>query len=313
MYNIKNQELTTVLDEFVEIHNLTDSYIETVKQWYLPVLENLMSDVNEAHSPLVIGINGCQGSGKSTLADLIVHVYSKVYAKRCIAISIDDFYLTLEERKQLANRVHPLFLTRGVPGTHDISLANSVLDQLMQQSGNVKVPRFNKAVDDRVPENEWPIIELPVDVIILEGWCLGAVAQEDHLLKSPINELEEFEDRSGIWRDYVNHCLRDNYKDLFSRINYWMMLKAPSFESVFQWRLEQEQKLEAHLKKGDKFTSKTAKNYSFMSPQQIRRFIQYYQRITEHSLEYLPEQCDCVFQLDDTRIIQSVQRPSLVD
>ena len=37
-----------------------------------------------------------------------------------ICFSIDDYYKTLKERKKMAYRVNKLFLTRGVPGTHDI-------------------------------------------------------------------------------------------------------------------------------------------------------------------------------------------------
>ncbi len=308
MYNINNQELDTVLNEFIELHSLKKSYIDTVHRWYFPQIQALLSRIESRSEPLVIGINGCQGSGKSTLADLIVHIYTRLYEKKCVAISIDDFYLTLEERKHLADRVHPLFLTRGVPGTHDVSLATSTLNQLSSQSEEVKVPRFNKALDDRYDENEWTQVEPPADVIVLEGWCLGATAQNDKQLKSPVNELEEFEDRSGIWRDYVNQCLQGEYQKLFSKIDYWMMLKAPSFESVFEWRLEQERKLETHLKSDTNFSaSKKENSYSFMSPQQIRRFIQYYQRITEHLLDDLPDRCDCVFDLGKNREVQAVK------
>lgn len=277
---------------FIARHGLSDDYLQQAIIWFDPLVDSLFSDQKKAKKTLVIGINGCQGSGKSTLADYL----SISFLERglsSIAVSIDDFYLTRQERQQLALDVHPLFLTRGVPGTHDLSLALETLHALMTYQGNVAVPRFNKAQDDRFPRSDWPEIQAPLDVIILEGWCVGISAQDDHDLRAPINPLEAEEDPDGVWRRYVNQQLASDYFKVWDLIDHLIMLQAPGFECVYQWRLEQEQK----LAQGDLTASK------IMRADQIKRFIQYYERLTRHGLAQLPAHCQHVFKLNPDRQI----------
>ena len=297
MQTATRNTLTTTLDTFIANKNLPESYRTLIERWYLPMLETIAKEQKNSSAPFVLGINGCQGSGKSTLASVAVELLAELFDISAVAISIDDFYLTLADRKRLAADTHPLLLTRGVPGTHDLGLANETLDQLVSGHTPVAVPQFNKAIDDRAQRTQWPVLVKPVDVIILEGWCMGATPQAESELDEPINELEEFEDRSGSWRRYVNQQLATGYQSFFQRVDYWVMLKAPSFDNVYRWRLEQEEALIESLGK-----SKAGKaDYRFMSPQQIRRFIQYYQRITQTLLETLPKTAHCVFELNENR------------
>ena len=157
-------------------------------------------------------------------------------------LSIDDLYLTRAERQDLAQGVHPLLMTRGVPGTHDVDLGERILNELCQD-GPTAVPRFNKAIDDRAPATTWPICDQAVDVVIFEGWCIGAQAQDDEVLEQPINQLETAEDPDARWRRYVNQQLNEVYPRLFGGIHRMVMLRAPSLEQVIAWRTEQEQKL----------------------------------------------------------------------
>lgn len=243
-----------------------------------------------------VGINGSQGSGKTTLADYLVCRLQQLGLSAC-AISIDDFYLTKSERQHLADTVHPLFKNRGVPGTHDMLLAKATLAKLAK-TGQTPLPIFNKAIDDRAPESDWQIIDSPVDVVILEGWCVAIPAQIDEALITPINDLEHQHDPRGDWRRYSNDCLRDEYADLWTMLALTVMLKAPSFDTVFAWRLEQEDKLRAK-------TTSTESN-ALMSPTQIREFIAHYERLTQHALDHLPENTDWLFVLDNKRRIVNV-------
>ncbi|NDH39971.1 MAG: hypothetical protein EBY45_06045, partial [Gammaproteobacteria bacterium] len=131
----------------------------------------------------VVSLIGASGSGKTTIL-------------RCINLSIDDFYLTHAERQELAATVHPLLATRGVPGTHDVGLAMDTINALKRQ-GTVAIPRFDKAVDDRQPHEQWPTVPAPLDVIVLEGWCLSVDAQPESALAVPVNDLESSEDCDG--------------------------------------------------------------------------------------------------------------------
>ena len=292
--------MTEAEEQFLLRNQLPDSYLDSAEKWFSRLIEAYKAP---QHPALVIGINGTQGSGKSTLADYLCTVLNERYDLHCVSLSIDDFYLTKDQRHQLATEVHPLLATRGVPGTHDIALALQTVDSLLTQNdaGETIVPRFDKSCDDRQPLSQWDKVSGAVDIIVLEGWCIGAKPQQEAALSEAINKLETKQDAEGIWRHYINKTLANDYQALFKRIDQLVMLRAPSFETVFNWRREQEEKLIARL--GD-----SAQHHSgIMSAQQVADFIAHYQRITEHSLREMPERADHLFQLDDQRRITSAQ------
>ena len=171
-------DIASLVESFIEQEQLPDTYFATVERWFQPLAEEILMKISAHQGTYVIGISGCQGSGKSTLAALLVQMLSSMLGLRCINLSIDDFYLTHQERQTLAETVHPLLATRGVPGTHDVALAMETIRSL-SGGGQVAVPRFNKAIDDRCPREEWPGLVGPVDVIVLEGWCLSIGPQKD--------------------------------------------------------------------------------------------------------------------------------------
>ena len=294
---------------FITRNSLPEHYLQQASIWFDPIVETLIEHHYSAGRTLVVGINGCQGSGKTTLADYLCTCL-QARGLRSIAVSIDDFYLTRQQRQQLANDVHPLFSTRGVPGTHDLELALETLQQLSQDSGEVKVPRFNKAQDDRLPIEEWPHVETPVDIIILEGWCVGITAEVEEALLEPINELELLKDPQGEWRSYINQQLVTNYPELWQLIDRLIMLQAPSFSCVYQWRLEQEQKLAQGEALVENKLTEAAKNNHIMAAEEIQQFIQHYERLTRHSLKYLPRNCQHLFQLNNKRQVAAYQAPN---
>jgi len=289
-----DSRLHVALDAFIEQEHLPASYLTTVEQWFLPLSEQIMRRLSVSHGTLVVGISGCQGSGKSTLAALLVLLLREQLGIRSVNLSIDDFYHTLATRQQLARDVHPLLATRGVPGTHDVPLALETIAAL-SQPGVVKIPRFDKAIDDRRPPSQWPEITGPVDVVILEGWCLSIPAQPASALQAPVNSLEAQEDADGLWRGYVNAQLEADYTRLYDRVDFLVMLKAPDFSKVFEWRQNQEDKLAASTGAGS--------SNRIMNPAQLRRFIQHYERITRHGLDVLPASADVVFQLTGEQTI----------
>ena len=73
-------------------------------------------------SPYFVGLAGGQGTGKTTISSLIKIILTKYFKLKVFRISIDDFYKTRKERLSLSKKVHPMLLTRGVPGTHDINM-----------------------------------------------------------------------------------------------------------------------------------------------------------------------------------------------
>lgn len=302
--------------QFLTRNKLPESYLLSAEKWFSPLLEEYQ---NPSKKPLIIGINGSQGSGKSTLADYLCTVLNERYDLRCVSLSLDDFYLTKLERQQLAIEVHPLLETRGVPGTHDIPLALKTLAQLVDGSVQTLIPRFDKSRDDRMPMEQCDSISGQVDIIILEGWCVGAKPQTADQLVEPLNSLEAEQDTDGVWRNTVNQALAGEYQALFAQLDQLIMLQAPSFESVFNWRLEQEEKMRARigaLNSGPSATEASANGAKesangIMTASQIAEFIAHYQRITEQSLREMPLRADHLLQLGSQRQIITYSQPAL--
>lgn len=245
---------------------------------------------------LVIGLAGAQGSGKTTVASTLVEQY-RVDGFSAAALSLDDFYLAKAERLRLAARIHPLFETRGPPGTHDVARAIDVIDAI-RRGAPVRAPSFDKGVDDRrSPEHDFAL-PAALDVLIFEGWCVGATAEEEASLVAPINELERKRDPDGVWRRAVNDFLKNAYQDLFARLDRLVFLRAPSFDVVCGWRLQQEHDLAASV----------AGASALMSPDDVALFIQHYERITRRMLRELPARADLTVNLDADRRIESLTR-----
>lgn len=283
------------MKDFLAKHQLPDSYSLTAETFFSPLAATLIDKQRQKAGTLLVGINGCQGSGKTTLADYLVFQLEALGLSACV-ISIDDFYLTRTERQTISQSVHPLFMTRGVPGTHDISLALAVLKALSRH-GTVPIPRFNKGTDDRYPKSQWQAIQAPLDIVILEGWCVAVAAQNSEELNKPVNDLERQQDAEGHWRRFINHRLQTDYAELWKQLDYKLMLKAPSFDCVYPWRWEQEKKLQ------QKAVHSGEKNKGIMSAAQVRHFIAHYERLTRHAITTLPMQCQTVFELDEQRQI----------
>tara|TARA_R110001592_G_scaffold215025_2_gene468251 strand:+ start:19633 stop:20559 length:927 start_codon:yes stop_codon:yes gene_type:complete len=288
---------------FLDRHRLDAVYLRYAQYWFEPLATALRAHFNGARGvhagrPLLVAVNGSQGSGKTTLcAWLCAHLQAQ-QGVRAIALSLDDFYLTRAERRELALSVHPLLATRGVPGTHDMALLNTTLDALLAPARTVavSVPRFDKARDDRRLRSRWDEFEGRVDVVLLEGWCLGARPETVAALRQPVNRLEREEDPDGSWRSYANHALQQDFLPLYERVDKWVMLAAPSFDCVYRWRLEQERKL-ARATQGEQD--------GVMTDQQLARFVQFYQRLTQHCLATLPDVVDYLYTLDEKRKIVS--------
>jgi D-glycerate 3-kinase len=245
------------------------------------------------HGPgLLVGLAGAQGSGKSTLTAALQSRLAEAGLGVAV-LSIDDVYLTRAEREALAQRVHPLLRTRGPPGTHDVVLAERVLGGL-RRPGATALPRFDKARDDRRPPDQWDAADGPVDVIVLEGWCVGVGPQPESALAEPVNTLERVQDAAGTWRRWVNAALAGSYQRLFARLDRLVVLQAPSFDVVLGWRLEQERALRARL-------DATGEPGRTMTDAEVQAFVAHYERLTRHALTDLPPRADVVIGLTQDR------------
>jgi D-glycerate 3-kinase len=299
-----SMKITSAEQAFLNRNQLPVSYIEHAKRWFYPLVDSLVEDFEHENSPRIIGINGCQGSGKSTLADYLCTAVGDRLNITTVSLSLDDFYLTKAERMHLGSSIHPLLQTRGVPGTHDVQLAMDCI-QCLSAGEKTVITRFDKSIDDRVDAANLKTVDDPVGLIVLEGWCLGALPENSEQLLEPINSLEENEDSDGIWRNYVNRAIKEDYQPLFNLADELIMLQAPSFDTVYHWRLEQEQKMLKRLE-----AEGLDHRSGVMSEQQILRFISYFQRVTENILKEMPNRADHLFKLGLSREITHYSRPS---
>ncbi len=278
---------------FVRDEGLPERFADLADRLHRPLAARIAGWAPEGRSPLVVGICGPQGSGKSTLAALVGRLLAGRELK-VATLSIDDLYLTKAERARLGREVHPLLATRGVPGTHDPALGLAVL-QALGRPEITALPRFDKATDDRAPETSWPRVEGPVDVVLLEGWCVGARPQPAAMLAAPVNALERDEDPDGAWRGFANAALAGPYAPLFARLDRLVLLTAPDFAVVRAWRGEQEARLRARLAAGGRDPGLA------MNEAALDRFVAHYERLTRWIAEDLPGAADVVIPLDEHR------------
>jgi D-glycerate 3-kinase len=254
------------------------------------IAESVLSWVRPGRT-LIVGVCGTQASGKSTACEQVVQ-FLEAQGLTAGVLGLDDLYLGRKARAELALNVHPLFATRGPPGTHDVTLGSAVVDAVLRGEA-VQLPRFDKRADEPIPRDAWPELPANCDVLLFEGWCVGAKAQEGEALIEPVNELERKEDENGLWRRTFNAHLAGPTADLFARIDRLIYLRPPGFEIVHTWRCEQEH---AYLK-----TDRAEGAPAAMSDDQVTRFIAHYERITRHIIAEMSERADLTLQLDSLR------------
>jgi D-glycerate 3-kinase len=262
--------------------------LKQLNNFYIPLSTMIYKNYSEQKKTKIIGLSGGQGSGKSTISQIIKIILKEKFNLDTVVFSIDDFYKTLKDRKKMSKKLSKLFLTRGVPGTHDTKTLFNCLKMFKNKRfDKILIPKFDKSIDDRLKKDNWIKISKKPDIVIFEGWCVGAKAEKHNSLIKPINELESLDDKNLIWRKKVNYELKNKYKKIFNLIDILIFLKVPSFNHVYKWRLLQEKKLQ--------FVSKGKK---IMTPTQVKNFIMHYERITKQMLVDLTKKAYAVLYLD---------------
>ena len=295
-------EALDFVHDFIQRERLPASYRQTVERFYGPLAQRIFSLATGSERVPVIGINGAQGTGKSTCAALVAGLLEQ-RGLRVLILSIDDLYYPKAVRKKLADTIHPLFATRGVPGTHEMEQFKTLVAAARGEAvgETLEIPRFDKGVDDRSAEGT-PFPKDGVDVILFEGWCIGAAPQATEALIEPMNTLERKQDAEGRWRTYVNEQLANKYAEAFALLDYLIMLKAPDFEMIYAWRGEQEQKLR------DRLTAQGSSLKKTMDATQLQFFISHYERLTREMLAEMPARADEVFLIGEDHEVYANQR-----
>ena len=287
---IKSQE--TKINKFKNKNKMLKSYLIPTSFW-------IANKLNKK-SPLIIGLAGGQGTGKTTISSILSLILKKYFKLNVFKVSIDDFYKTRNERKKLSKSTHPLLMIRGVPGTHDYKIIKDFFKKVKKKKFyHLTLPRFDKSRDDRFQKKLWYKINSKPDVIILEGWCVGAKAQKISKLLKPINSLEKTKDPDLVWRKYVNNQLKTKYKKLFNQLNETIYLKASNFKVLQKWRIKQEKIL--------MLRSKNKKKLRIMNRGDIINFMQTYQRISQYMFKDAPKYASIIMKLNSNHQINSIK------
>ena len=285
---IKSQETTK--EKFKNKEKMIKSFLIPISFW--------IAKKAKKNKTCIVGLSGGQGSGKTTISSIISTILRKYFKLNVFTISIDDFYKKRKERFLLSKKIHPSLMTRGVPGTHDINMMLDFFKRIKRKEfRSLKLPKFNKAIDDRYNKKLWYSIKKRPDIIIFEGWCVGAKAEKNNTLKQPINSFEKLRDKKLIWRRYVNKQLQSKYKQLYDQLNCLLYLKSNNFSLLRKWRIKQETKL--------RLKNKRSNRNKIMSNKEVINFMQTYQRVTQNMLKTVPKNASIILNLNSNHQIKT--------
>ena len=277
---------TLIQEKFKNLTNKTFSK-KYINQYIVPIIKNIN---DSKYSKFIIA--GSQGSGKSTLTTVLKLVLEKFYKKKVMLLSIDDYYLSKNKRLKLSKKIHPLLITRGVPGTHNIAALRKDIINFQKKKFPIVAPLFNKLKDDISSKKK---IIKKAEILLLEGWCCGSTPINREYLFNNINHLESTLDKNKLWRQYYNSQLQKDYKKVFSLFDQQIYIQAPSFTYILKWRYAQE-KSNALKSKDEKFMKKT----------DLRKFIQHYEKLTKWMIKTMPAKADMLIKIDKNQKIKKV-------
>ena len=272
-----------------ELNNLTAKKFSKnyMCNYILPIIDYLN---NTNYKKFII--SGSQGAGKSTLSKLIKIVIEKTSSKKVMLLSIDDYYYSKIDRYNISQLVHPLLMTRGVPGTHDIKKLKEHLRQFKKKQFPIITPTFNKLKDDISKKTK---VFNKADILILEGWCCGAKPIENKFLKINLNKVEKELDKDFKWRKYYNSKLKNEYQQIFKTFDRIIYLQPLSFQFVLKWRYAQE-----------KNNAKKTKTKNFMNKNTTKNFILYYEKLTKWMIKNMPDKADMLIKVDKEQKIEKI-------
>ena len=259
-----------------------------IKDKLIPIINYICSSKSKKFL-----FGGSQGIGKSSFINIISKTIEKFYDKKILLLSLDNYYLTKKQRLVLSKKIHNLLVTRGVPGTHNIKELVKNVKQFNQEKYPITTPQFDKLIDDKIKLNK--TIKTKCDILFLEGWCCGSSEIPKKFLYKNINNLEKINDPKNQWRNFYNNKLQIEYKKLFKLFDELIFLKTSSFDNVYKWRLKQEKTNQSKNKKLKR-----------MSANEIKVFVQHYEKITKWMIKDLNKKAQIVIQFEKNHKISSI-------
>lgn len=225
---------------------------------WLPLGMKIASNRQNLGRACIQGILGGQGTGKTTMSQILSLILREL-GYTTLSLSLDDLYKTYSDRLVLTQQ-DPRLIWRGPPGTHDINLGLSLLDQILQGNSPVEVPRFDKSAYHGAGDRTTPEIVSNIDIVLFEGWFVGVHPINPQAFATAPPPIITDTDRSFA-RD-MNHQLQA-YLPLWSRLDSLIVLYPTDYRCSLQWRKQAEQKMIAAGKSG-------------MSDIEIEKFVNYF-------------------------------------
>jgi D-glycerate 3-kinase len=276
-----------------------DTILTTLWQLWLPLAIQLADERSKLERPLIQGILGGQGTGKTTLAQVIILILRHLGCNT-IGVSIDDLYKTYADRQKLLNEDNRL-KWRGPPGTHDVALGIELLDRVCQcdRSEPILIPRFDKSLHNGAGDRIESESVSKVDVVLFEGWFVGAIPVDASAFENPPAPIITPEDRQ--FAKDTNERLKE-YLPLWKRLDRLIVLYPVDYRLSKQWRKEAEQKLKETSKK------------DVMSDDEIARFVDYFWRSLHPELFITPltknpDLVDLVIEIDAEHCPGKIYKP----
>ena len=175
-------------------------------------------------------------------------------------MAFPDLYLPYAGLVDLSTR-HPdnkLLAGRGLPGTHDLDLARSTLNSVLECNRDkrpLELPIFDKSQNggkgDR--SSSTVSVETPIDVFILEGWSMGFQPLGRDLITRRYQQASssrETSDPDHLVPAFLSHSLQsllqvDEYLAAASKVLYppfslLIQIRPESYTYVYDWRRQQE-------------------------------------------------------------------------
>ena len=228
---------------------------------WLPLAMKIAAQHQQLGKPFIQGILGAQGTGKTTMSMILVLILQHL-GYRTLSLSLDDLYKTYSDRLALMQQDSRL-LWRGPPGTHDIHLATSLLDQIHQGNSPVIVPRFDKSAYGGMGDRTTPEVIIDnIDIVLFEGWFVGV---------KPIDPMAFLTAPAPILTDADRQFASDmnsqltNYLPLWERLDSLIVLYPTDYRYSLAWRKQAERQMIATGKSG-------------MSDAEIEEFVNYFWR-----------------------------------
>jgi D-glycerate 3-kinase len=256
------QSVFPAFSQFCEtnLHQPIQVMLQVLWDLWLPLGIKIASQRQKLGRPFIQGILGGQGTGKTTMCQILSLILQELGYKT-LSLSLDDLYKTYSDRLALSQQ-DPRLIWRGPPGTHDINLGLSVLDQIRQGNNPVTVPRFDKSAYSGAGDRTTPEIVTNIDIVLFEGWFVGVLPIDPQAFATAPPPIITDADRAFA-RD-MNHQLQA-YLPLWQRLDSLIALDPSDYRCSLEWRKQAERKM-------------IAAGQSGMSDTQIEEFVNYFWR-----------------------------------